>query len=653
MPIKDEKLDFSDMSGGKNSAFPRHGIQRNQVVDTLNALHEAVGVSRAPGVVGIATTALFDKPVRGWFTYKTSTGAELMIAVCDKKLYNVDVAAGTKAEIGAGMITADTECYAVNAAGKLWLVNGTDFVKVESDLAVYRVGIAAPYYLTPTTVQAGGSLATGLYTVYVSYARKSAGGQYLLSYPTNYGTPTLTPGNQTIRLTIPASTDAQVTHKVYWMTDAGGSVVYFYGEVPVATATVDIVDASTRNPLVLMSTTAASNWSLPIAPSGIFTFDDKLIVFRINESTLYWSLKTDINPFDLERFLPQNFRTVSHSINAVFSVGTNLHLNHLGIGISTIANGDMSSVVHLTDSDRWFLDCKTPNGKSNVVSYKSRVFGMTNDGFRSYNGGITGENVADSWSEDLSFHIKPDIDRVYAGISTTYLPAMAIHRRSGKRTELRFSFRNLDYGSGGNNDQLVFNLDFYFDQDAPKRTWERWENGWAMAALKGGTIYGAQSYAGGGQIVRDAGASDKYCYNRLGAFLSSEMFVKQVYILTRTVIDSLESITVWGQIYALATAGGVISANMIIFDVGNSKFPAEISGVAPTFAVLPPALSGGGIELPFVMAPQYPIGSTMPIPFDARGNSVAIELSQIADDESFFLYALQLPRAKKITNNLT
>lgn len=53
MSVKNEMIDFSDMSGGKNSAFPKHAIAKNQVTETLNAIHEVVGISRAPGYSGI------------------------------------------------------------------------------------------------------------------------------------------------------------------------------------------------------------------------------------------------------------------------------------------------------------------------------------------------------------------------------------------------------------------------------------------------------------------------------------------------------------------------------------------------------------------------------------------------------------------------
>ena len=56
MSVKNELIDFSDMSGGKNSAFPKHAIAKNQVSDTINALHEAIGISYAPGYLGVDVT---------------------------------------------------------------------------------------------------------------------------------------------------------------------------------------------------------------------------------------------------------------------------------------------------------------------------------------------------------------------------------------------------------------------------------------------------------------------------------------------------------------------------------------------------------------------------------------------------------------------
>lgn len=60
MPVSNQSIDFSDFSGGKNSAFPAHALAENQVVDTLNLIHEMIGISRAPGYCGITEITPID-----------------------------------------------------------------------------------------------------------------------------------------------------------------------------------------------------------------------------------------------------------------------------------------------------------------------------------------------------------------------------------------------------------------------------------------------------------------------------------------------------------------------------------------------------------------------------------------------------------------
>jgi hypothetical protein len=653
MSIKNSAIDFSDMSGGKNSAFPCHALAEDQVADTLNLLHEAIGVSRAPGYLGIQSTAFFDSTCEGQFTYKKDDGTEVMICVSNKRVYSVNPLASSKTQIGT--LTSAGKCYAINAGGKLWIVNGVDFVKVENDLNVYRVQIAAPASGTATP-KAGGTLADGVSGCYVAYARKNAAGQYLYSMPFSLGNVTLGTGNNTITIAAPDSTDPQVTHKVAFLTDAGGAVPYYYGEAANSVASFDISSAANRNAgsTGFLSTVSAANQILPITPNAIATFDDKIFVWDIGGRNIYWSLKTDVNPFDMERFLAENFRSLSYTIDSIFSIGVDLFFNHIGNGVSVALSGDMSSVIKFVQRDLWYLDCDTPEGKSNVILYKGTAFGLTNDGFRFFDG--------QQFSNDVSFHIKPDVDHIYAGISGA-TPNAIIYRRPGKRTEYRFCYRNIDYGVQGNNDQRIFNMDFYFSQQMQmtpqgmvsgnrKETWECWENGFAGMVILNGAWYGFQNGAADAQIVSENSVVDLYCYDRTGAFLATE-FLKQAYGLTRTFIDDLDAISVWGAVYTLATYGGIINGNVILFDAGNSKFPFSFTGIATKQAILPSEASGQGLEIPFTMNPQFPVSSNDPGVWDARGNSVAIEFSQTDKDESFFIYKIQLPRVKQIKNNLT
>jgi hypothetical protein len=530
----------------------------------------------------------------------------------------------------------------VNAAGKLWIVNGVDFVKVENDLSVYRVQLEAPASGSVVAVS-GGALADGVYDVYSAYARVNNNGQYLYSLPLSLGTVTLGSGNNMVTVTIPDSTDSQVNRKIVFMTDVGGSVPYFYAEGMAIVATIDVSDTSGRNDDIQMSTYSAANQILPINPNSIYYFNERLYVWVKNTRTLYWSVKNN-NLFDLERYYVENFREIGLSINSIFNVGADLFINCIGNGTLKIPLGDLSSSFQYINRNLWFLDCKTPEGKSNVVFHKGLAFGLTNDGFRFFDGS--------SFSEDLSFHIKPDVDNIYRGGTGDYLPCAIVNRRSGKRTEYRFSYRNLNYGSLGNNDQRIFNLDYYFDPVQSRKTWECWENGFSGMVVINNAWYGSQSYPDGAQIVSESGVSDINCYDRTGTF-QTVLFKKQLYQLSKTVIDDLDAITVWGPVYALANSIGTITGNVIVFDLNYRKFAFSILGAPPSTGVLPSDISGLGLPIPFVMNPQYPVGSCDPISFECRGNSVSIEISQIEDDIEFFLYKLQLPRAKQVKHNLT
>lgn len=645
MGVRDLVVDFSDMSGGKNSAFPAHAINENQVADTKNLIHEAIGLSRAPGYLGIKPTAVFDAVSTGMFTYLHDDGSETMISVSDGKVYSVDISNGDKTEIGD--MAGTGECWAVNAVGKLWICNGTSFVKVEDDLSVYRVQIATPTTGT-ASAQSGGTLADGVYGVYVSYARYSAStGQYLYSLPKSLGDVTLGSGNNTVRVSLTESSDGQVNRVVVFMTDAGGAVPYYYAEVSTPTgttptATIDVSSTATRNSSILMSVVSAANQLLPVTPAGIYSFNDRLFVWASGGKTVYWSQKTDVNAFDIERFFSENFRIMPFVIDSVFSVGSDLFFNHIGNGIRVAYSGDMASEIKHPFKKEWFIPVKTQYGKSYIEFVKGMAIGWTNDGMRIFDGG--------SFSDDLSFHIKPDVDKLYAG--TSKLPCAIIHRRGGKRTEFRTSFKNNEVSTTNQNSQLVFNVDYYFNPMNSKRTWEYWETGFSYMAILNSVWYGLQNSADDAQVVKESGTADMYCYSKINAYLT-EKTAKRIYVLTRTVIPNLDSISFWGSIYKYSTSSGAINGNVILYDEVNTKFNFNSESVAATEAVLPSAASGLGLVIPFTMSAQYPVNSCIPMPYNCRGNVLALELFQEEEDNNFFLYKIQLPRSKEVKNNIT
>lgn len=643
---KSAMVDFTDVSGGKNNVYPEHALNDNQCVDTLNLIHEATGgVSRAPGYSGIPTTGDGDTKVQnGWFKYVRDDGSEvIIISTADKKLYAYNPVGAEYTEIytlsGAGTPSA------VNACNKLWFVNGTDFVKVEYDLSVYPVQLESPVSGS-VSASAGGTLTDGTYTVYAAFVRVDIFGRYLYSYPLSLGDVELGSGDNTIVARVYGSDDSQIDKVVIFCTDADGAVPYYYyeGDAPADSGSYTdytIADSTDRDELTTMAAVSSSNVPLAISPNCINAFDDRLFVWDYNGKNVYWSLQSDINPFDLERFISSNFRTLKYSLSSMFSIDADLYFNHIGNGVSVAYYGDMASAIKHVQKQFWFLDCNTGDGKTNISYIKGMVFGLTNDGFRFFDGSM--------FSNDISFNIKPDIDKVYRNL--TILPSATVFRRSGKRTEYRFCFQNLDNGSVGNNDQLILNIDSYFSE-YPKMSWERWENGFlAMFTLSGNWV-GFQASASASCVVRENGSSDINCFNKAGSFVTTN-FIKRAYMRSRTVIDSLDTISIWGSIYGMATSNGIIYGNIIILDKGNKHYPFQLSLSDSGEAVLPSASSGLGLALPFFMAPETPSNTVYPMGWDCRGNSVAIEIYQESDDTNFFIYKLQLPRINSERNSLT
>jgi hypothetical protein len=312
----------------------------------------------------------------------------------------------------------------------------------------------------------------------------------------------------------------------------------------------------------------------------------------------------------------------------------------VGHGISKAIAGDMTSIIKFVVSGLWFIDTKTPQGRSNVDFYKGIAWGFTNNGFRYFDG----TNISD----DLSFHIKPDLDPVYRDINSGFLPCAIVNRRAGKRTEFRFSYRNSAIGALMQNTQLVFNLDYYTDSNYSLKTWEVWENGFNGACLLNDTLYMTQSVSGtGSQICNDIGVADLNAFSYDGTFKTTEK-LRQIYILTRTETLDMDTINIYGRIDIMATFAGTISGNMILLDKDNTKKPFLFINTASGKGVLPSESSGLGLELPFIMSPNYPKTLSQKMPFDARGKSILIEISQTADDENFFLYKFQNLQVKQI-----
>jgi hypothetical protein len=626
---KNVELSFSDMSGGVANAYPPHSIADNQLADAFNIICEKKGCSRAPGLSAISTAALFDTELRGWFIYRKLDGTEIYIAVSDKKIYSVSLTAGTKTQIGT--LSADTECTAVNSNGKLWIVNGTDAVKIESTLAVYRIGIAAPTGFTATNTGTG-TLAAGAYKVAVSYTRKISGTAVLHSAPQIVSTVTVS-GSELIRIATTASLDPQVTHITAWLTDAAGSVYYYYGDTTNATGNFDIANATNKNANLVMYEQAAGN-QLPLSLTKIYSYDGRLWGLKADSNEIYYTLRAQ-NVYDLEKWPTENhIPTIPTTVYSLHAVKGDLHVN-TPLGMFIIQNFDTTAKpLPVLNDAQGFGQILYFLKDQKLAEHNGLVFGVTNDGFRFYDG--------EKFSIDISQHIKPWMDKVSENADD--FPAHAIVlRRAGKRTELQLSYNNNEISVTNHNETLVLNIDTLSVTDAQNynASWEKWSNGYKAAIVTNTNILVvAQCLNTASVIAIQTGSADINAISEEGAYVLGQKN-RRVFMRSRTTIQALIGYDVWKEIYWLAKLQSKCTGKVVIadrFDIESDVYLQEVEGLnnQPVIDGTPPLI------LDFVLPEDSIAANRAGLCDYMAGNSVYIEIAQANDDPTFFIYALEL-----------
>lgn len=626
---RDVSLVLSDMSGGMATAYPPHAINDTQVSDSLNVVFEKHGCSRAPGLAGITTSPLFDGACRGWFCYKPMDGSRYYLAVYSGKLYNVDPVAKTKTLLYT--LSSDNECFGVNYFGKFWIVNGHDAIKVESDLSVYRIGILPP--TTGFSAEAGssGSLPEGLYGIYVSYTRQINGINVLYSEPLNVGNIQLTSNTTSIRINTIKSDDPQVTHITVWMTATDGSDYYWFADGLNADGYIDIL-SDTKNEDIMMMEEAVSN-QLPISLDTIYAHGCRLYGTVSGSNEIFYSMFAQ-NVYDCERWPTENhIPSVPFVAYSLFAVGSNLYVNTAG-GPFVFVDGDVSTrpepVIQGAANNMILFFPK--NMRKTVQEYNNTVCGITNDGFRIFDGA--------SFSIDLSKHIKPIIDKIIDG-SGINNPYGIIFRRQGKRTEYQVSFRDKEV-SNSNNRTLVLNLDTYsvIDNDNYIAAWELWGHGYsgAIVGSDGGLIV-AQHNEWSGAVAKEHGVVVENAFLDTGVW-SSTKTPKKFFVRTKTFIVQLAGIDQWQRIYYMGDLGQNALLRLVIPDTEHYSFPVTIEkATASNQPILNPTAT---LILPFVLGHDNPTSAYAKLSMKCKGNSVAVELEQTADDEKLLISRLEL-----------
>jgi hypothetical protein len=628
-----------NLRGGLNYAMPQHAIADNQCSDAKNIIFESgagAGWTFAPGYQSADVTAGFAAKIWGAYVHRAVDGTETQIVVAGAKVYTyVGVTATQIYDFG----TAAGHCFSVAMFGKLFICNGVDTCKVEkvgSAIVAYRVGIVAPVGPTVVSGGSGGTLAPGVYTVYLSYARAGL----LYSFPTICAATATIAADQILTVTCPISLDPQVTLKVAWVIEPGGTVAYFYksaANTVGGATTFTITSAASKDINLVMLAECASVYRPPVF-QGIFGFDNRLYGWMKNDNILYYSVQGTV--YDCEKFInPSDSltgyrREIQANIVSCFSVGSTLCVNTVN-GVRVIPNGDTSAKILPVEETLYF---KYPH---TVRNFAGRAWGLTQDGFRYFDG--------TSFSQDLSKDIKPVMDAIAAGAAAEYEPMGFIYRRGLKRTEYHLCFRDITTSTTMITGHIVLNLDTLAitDQNNYTAAWELWTTAFGdMFTMENGLFYGTQTTDGIGIVCQEQGSADNYLLDKTGAFVAAEV-TKPHYIKSKLFIPDAKGVLNFD------TPGGILARVYTEFQITLYQPDNNNAQATKTFspAGATPIVISDSTYMPdavfsdadgVVMPAEYPAFYKVKWPVK-QSRMAYFEFSHNGKDDNFRLYEYQQP----------
>lgn len=565
------RVRFTDMSGGVNLIDDMSKIRKDQVQDASNAILRKSGAERRPGSIALSSYNLSDV-IYGQGIYKRLNGDETLLQVAGSEIYSINKTTGLPSSSLYDFGSAGFAEFQ-NYLDKCFICNGNGVAKVEGSNA-YQVGINAPSGAS-AAAQAGGSLPDGSYLVYAGYARKVGGTNVLYSQGedlTNGGaTPiVLGSGNNTIRVTFPNSSDPQVNNKVVWMTDAGGSVIYFYWETNDNTTNpVDVTSNSQKNPDITYAAFAANN--------GVPGNFEHILIHRGRmygsiDNVVYTSLQNTKNVYDIEKFYPANTFTYEYQITGLFSVGHHVYLN-TPFGIAKLPYGDINTEYEYVEKRWHFFDINT------VDDLRGGKIGLTNDGVKYFDG----EKFVDY---DISYSVRPEIEKIYSN-STAFKPFGIVYRRD-IRTEYHLVYCDDSLSTASNNARLVLNINRleFLPEKKVIAPWEKWSNGANFLSIdEDEVMYQSQSHATAPKLYKEDtdDTIDNGIYLSDGTLgtLESEIYM---FVVTRAYMADIEMITYWHMVRIIANFNKVVTMNVYIRDVFQRFSEKEIgTGQGGTF----------------------------------------------------------------------
>jgi len=611
-------MDFTDFSGGLNVADDPVAIQDNQVSQADNVLLRQKGFTRRKGWKGLSATQTFTTYIEGMFGYLQGDGTDKLIAVSGGDIYDVNKSTEVLTQ-RTPSLGGTGQAHATTYQDILWMCNGTEVVKLENETA-NLVGIAAPSGST-SSVQSGGSLAVGVYKIFVVYARKVSGNNVLYSTGEAVADVTTTGANLTVRVSgIPNSTDAQVNNKIIFMTDAGGSTYFFYGETDDnTTTTIDITSDANKNIAVVYSAVASGNIRPP-AFEYIHAHDNR--IWGSVGNILYYSLKGN-NQYSLERYKQLNLIQYPYEIIGIFSIGVDLYVNTIG-GVIKQPGGQVNAKFDITD-DRWhFIDIKT------AKPWGGGVIGLTNDGVRFMNGNGRFSDI------DWSFFVRPEIDAVY-NFNANFRPAAAIFRRN-LRTEYHLSYQDTNVSSNVNNRTLVLNLSKMTDLGKGNiiAPWERRTIGSAdMVVDSNNSFFAAQSINGDSHILAQepTTTADQNFYDDSGSAFNTSATAVLMTLITKERIASIRANVILRSAYIFMQSEHKVTFTTLIRDRSGFSDARQVGatpGVAPQFNLSQFNVTIFAASEPLIR--QAKIGNKM------KGSVISIKFTQEEDDKALQIF---------------
>lgn len=625
---KEFSINLGNMSGGVNTVDPPVSLAQNCVSQAINALFLKQGFLKAPGFKGLKSgSAIFGASCTGLGNYQQYDGTEKTLAVSGAHLYGV-TNAGVETQIDGGLLSGTGEVWGTSFLNKWWMVNGTKVLKVESDYTTHQVGITPPSGVTAVAATVGAAtLPAGLYQIYVSYCRKVSGVNRLYSKGQLVASVTVTGPNNAITFTFADSADAQVNNKVVWMTDAGGSALHFFWETGDNTTTsFSITDVTTyRNTSLIYDFVAAGN-SLPPALQWLIAADNRLV--GAIDNVIYYSKKgTTVSGapvYDIECWPSENIYQLPFKTTMGFTLGRDLFINTPG-GIFVIPSCDFSGKFYHIESNLYFIEPRTIQVRNSVA------WGLTNDGFRFFDG--------ENWSIDLSRNIKPDIDRIYAGITAGFKPCGIIYRRSGIRTEYQLSYRDLSVSASINNRTLVLDLDAVVVENAKNfnAPWDIWETGFNYAfSNSSNKIYKAQSKTTESTIYSETacGDGDVDIFNKSGAFLTA-LTKKQTVVKSRHVLLSSDAIVEMTPMWVLAKINSPMIVSIFIEDSATSYYSQQVTIEQINPIILDEAILDDVPDSTMVFATENPYPHKIKMPQSISGKVFSVQITSNENDSSF------------------